>query len=60
MNFPSIKRKYYVHVSLPSSKFNTEIKADSVKVESGRIIFYNGADLVASFPSDYTTIDKVE
>lgn len=54
------EKKYHIHVSLPSSKFNTVVKADSTKIESDRIYFYLGSKLVASFPNQYTCIDKVE
>jgi hypothetical protein len=66
--------KYILHVSMPSTKFGIVVEADSFTVQKDRLNFitetitevlgdddvYVESTLVASYPSQYTIIEKIE
>jgi len=63
-----MKKKFTIHVSMPSSKYTVIIEADSMSLKQGRINFWMDApsdtrfqkELLSTYPEKYTTIEKIE
>jgi hypothetical protein len=60
-------KTYRLYVSMPSSKFGTDVIADEVTMKNLRIDFYKKNSnqylpriLVASYPSQYTIIESIK
>ena len=53
--------KYYLYVSMPSSKFNTVVEAYGFTINANTILFVDKKELlVAAYPTQYTIIEKIE
>lgn len=54
-------KKYHLHVSMPSSKFNPVVKAAFFNIDKERINFYDINNLlIASYPNHLTCIEQIE
>ncbi len=58
-------KTYKLYVCMPMAKFYVNVIAETVNLDDGRLDFYNESDfyndfdLVASYPSQYTIIEKI-
>lgn len=52
-------KTYKLYVCMSTTKFYVDVKAEMVNLDETRLDFYTNDDLVSSYPSQYTIIEKI-
>jgi len=60
-----MRNQYTLHISMPSTKINEIVKADSFKFTNGRLNFFRKEKnktlgLYKSYPAQYVIIEKIK